>query len=245
VDRPTPLTRQTAEQERAVLPSAPLAMSNRAIWWELLAVLAIGVLPSLGIAIQILATPAGAPEPTWISSFSSFWSTTCSSIAVLYVISRSGEPWSAFGIVKPNYKDLALGLLLGWATFYIYRLVFRSLLSLLEGVDEMNPQAGEDRLGVIIMMAFSQFSNSFSEELVTRAYLITRLERLLHSRWLAIGVSASLFASYHLYYGSWAALLTIFTMGICYGCMYIALRRIWIVVIGHAVNNILLSTCTL
>ena len=35
-----------------------------------------------------------------------------------------------------------------------------------------------------------------------RAYLITRLERLLSSRWVAVAVTIAVFASYHVYEGA-------------------------------------------
>jgi hypothetical protein len=69
--------------------------------------------------------------------------------------------------------------------------------------------------------------------------LITRLEELLQSRGKAVVLAAVAFASYHAYQGV-AGVVATFLMGLTFGAAYLGLRRIWPLVIGHALYNIIL-----
>jgi membrane protease YdiL (CAAX protease family) len=83
-------------------------------------------------------------------------------------------------------------------------------------------------------------ANGFAEELVTRAYLISRLEVLLHSRASAVILAAACFTSYHIYAG-FGTLLFMFLFGLTYGGMYLLLRRIWPLALGHMLISIRLE----
>jgi membrane protease YdiL (CAAX protease family) len=88
-----------------------------------------------------------------------------------------------------------------------------------------------------ILMVIKYAGNGFAEELVVRAYLITRLQHLLRSRILAVIISAVMFASYHLYAG--LADVSYFLMfGILFGICYLAVQRIWPVALGHMLWDI-------
>ena len=82
--------------------------------------------------------------------------------------------------------------------------------------------------------------SAFAEEVVTRAYLITRLAVLLRSRGEAVLVAAIVFASYHAYQGAFGTAHA-FVFGIVYGVAFLATGRLWPLVIGHALYNIRLE----
>jgi membrane protease YdiL (CAAX protease family) len=86
-------------------------------------------------------------------------------------------------------------------------------------------------------MLLKESANGFTEELVTRAYLITRLEVLLRSRMAAVFLSATAFASYHAYQGP-AGLVGAFLFGLAFGLAYLGVRRVWPLALGHALFDI-------
>lgn len=92
---------------------------------------------------------------------------------------------------------------------------------------------------VALWLSFA--ATGFSEEVVCRAYLITRLERLRRSSAQAVVVSALLFASYHLYQGWHGGLYALF-VGLLYGCVFLLVRRVWPLAMGHILFNIYLTT---
>ena len=81
---------------------------------------------------------------------------------------------------------------------------------------------------------------TFAEELVCRAYLITRLEVLLRSRLWAVLLSAGAFASYHAYQGVNGTTFA-FLFGVSFGAIYLFLRRVWPLALGHAMYDVLLE----
>jgi membrane protease YdiL (CAAX protease family) len=81
-------------------------------------------------------------------------------------------------------------------------------------------------------------ASSFAEELVMRAYLITRFQRLLSSTWIAVIVTTLLFASYHAY-ESPAGIIGAAAAGLVYGIAFCFCRRLWPICLAHAAHNIL------
>ena len=79
-----------------------------------------------------------------------------------------------------------------------------------------------------------------SDPLVTRTYLITRLETLLRSRTKAVLIAAVVFSSYHAYQG-WHGVVFTFLFGAIYGVAYLGIRRIWPLAVGHMLYNIWLE----
>ncbi|MBI3721260.1 MAG: CPBP family intramembrane metalloprotease, partial [Fimbriimonas ginsengisoli] len=89
-------------------------------------------------------------------------------------------------------------------------------------------------------MVLGHGASGFAQELVTRAYLVTRFELLLRSRAAAVLLSAALFAAYH-GYQSTAAVATAMAVGVAYGVAFLLVRRVWPLAIGHALYNIRLD----
>ena len=82
--------------------------------------------------------------------------------------------------------------------------------------------------------------SAFSEEVITRAYLITRLSQLFRSPRAAVFVAAIAFTVYHVYWGLLGTVY-VFGIGLMFGVAFLLLRRIWPLVISHALFNILLE----
>jgi membrane protease YdiL (CAAX protease family) len=222
-------------KDAAPVPTS-LPLTDTEVWWEVMAVLAIGVLPPLTSAIVAANVPV--KPPYWLHSLSLCLHSAGVSFAVLYVISRSGEPWSSFGLAHPKPRDLVFGLLLaliGWALWER----FGPLLD--DYAADANtfffwPQSGADYAWMVVRQA----ANGFAEELVVRAYLITRLTRLMKSPALAVLFSTLAFASYHLHYGP-GGLALVALMGLAYGGIYLLIRRVWPFALGHMLFNMFLE----
>ena len=84
--------------------------------------------------------------------------------------------------------------------------------------------------------AFAIIANSVAEELVMRAFLIDRLQKLIGNTWIAILVPALLFGSYHIYQGI-TGLVSATLMGIIFGIHYARYRKLLPLVIGHSICN--------
>lgn len=227
-------------EEQVVLPVSTTPMSDRELWWEVLAVLCIGVFPLLVIAIHNLADGTPTRTPYWLDSFYLTFQSAFTIVAVLYLMYRSGEPWSHFGLSRITFSDFCFGLLILGGEFFLGRLVAPYLP---ENLNHPNPWYLLKPVGVgDYSWMFIKFAvSAFSEELVVRAYLITRLERLMKSPLLAVLLAAILFASYHLYYGPGGGLIYILILGIYLGGWYLLLRRVWPLAIAHGLMNVLID----
>jgi membrane protease YdiL (CAAX protease family) len=219
-------------------PAAPVdfgppVMTGRAAWLEVAAVLAVGVVPHLLLALTGFAK-LGTSIPYWVDTIELTGISSCIAFVTLYLIFRSGEPWGRFGLAAPAGQDISLGLaLLGVAAGTWMCCVCFNVRSGFTAGPFPLPGGPHD----CVMMVIKYTANSFAEELVTRAYLITRLEVLVRSRGLAVVLAAVAFASYHVYNGA-LGLGNAFAFGLAYGTAYLAIRRIWPLVIGHTLFNI-------
>jgi len=205
--------------------------SDRAIWLELAAVVAIGILPWLSNALLIVVSGPPRELPYWLDATYMLLRDASVCFAVLYLIGRTGEPWKSFGLVRPRPIDLWLGLLLLGLSQVVWIRLARMLPVDTETIRLLFPLP-RTPLDYVLML-FKSAAIGFTEELVSRAYLITRLNRLTKSPAAAVLLSAMLFASYHVYYGLGAALADIVILGLVFGVIYLLVRRIWPVAIAH------------
>jgi membrane protease YdiL (CAAX protease family) len=239
-DSPSEATAPDAPEPVTPPVVGPPPIAGRAVWWEVAAVVAVGVIPHFLAAItspgqqtsipgQTGSAPSYLPYAVHLAGIS-----ICIAFVTLYIISRSGEPWARFGLVRPKVWDIPLGfglLILGnvlWLCCWGLGMFGRT---------EPRPFSLVQNLPVFGIMVVMNAASAFAEELVTRAYLITRLEVLLRSRGVAVSVAALLFASYHVYQG-FVATIPIFVVGIVFGVVYLGIRRVWPLVIGHCLFDI-------
>ncbi len=154
---------------------------------------------------------------------------------VLYLIYRSGESWSAFGVVRPRWLgDPAFALLLWVAWYAAYFLVWAVIAA--TGVDATAVKAGgPDDTITPSQPAFAvvaAFATATGEELVLRGYLIPRFERLLGSRWASVLTTTALFAAYHVYNGI-SGVVDATILGLILGSGFCLVRRLWPVILAH------------
>jgi membrane protease YdiL (CAAX protease family) len=213
-------------------------MTDAQLWWEVLAVLAIGVVPYQINAL--VAAVDGLPPPlaNWLDALDLVVRSACVTFAVMYIIHRSGEPMSSFGLVRPRLLDLGLALPLLVVDLGLIANFGRPLP--LDGPPQPPLPAPEGAVAYALVIA-KHAANGFAEELVMRAYLITRWKRLLRSRVQAVVLSAFLFASYHLHYGPGGGLVAIALLGLVNGGLYLMFPRIWPFALAHMGVNIILD----
>jgi membrane protease YdiL (CAAX protease family) len=206
---------------------------RREIWLELMAVLAIGVIPS---AVSSFAWGVAPPVqwPYWLDSLNLSVRNICISATILYLIYRSNEPWSKFGISRPRLIDLPVALLVPWAYDQLWSIHW-GLVQIVLDPERLflPPTTATDH----VLMIFRSITIGFAEELVFRAYLITRLEYLLASRTKTLLITSVMFPMGHFHFG--INLVIFYTAaGIMFGLIYLILRRIWPVAVGHALTDI-------
>jgi membrane protease YdiL (CAAX protease family) len=76
------------------------------------------------------------------------------------------------------------------------------------------------------------FENGFLEEVLVVGYLLLRLRQLELHPVIAIGVSAVLRGSYHLYQG-YGGFVGTLVMGVVFAFVFLRWRRLWPLVVAH------------
>jgi membrane protease YdiL (CAAX protease family) len=164
-------------------------------------------------------------------------------LAVLwYVLFRQGRSFQSLGLGF-SWKDIPkslLVILLSYVAIMIwwaavsqgYRVAAGHALDYqTRNVDFMSSAISV--WGVLFMVL-----NPFYEELIARAYVISEIQFLTGSAWLAVLFSVVLQASYHLYQGLAPALLatSIFTV---FSLYYVKTKRITPVILAHMFFDLL------
>ena len=157
----------------------------------------------------------------------------------LYLILRSGQPPAEFGLVRPTVSDLFLGLGVWLGLFVLHLATSRLIPANLFGLPVppssdfyLPPRTAVD-FGLV---AVASVCNGFGEEVVMRAVLQTRLQRLMRSSAGAVMLTAFLFALYHAHYGP-AGVMQLFLSGIVYGVLFRLSGRLWPVAVAHALSD--------
>ncbi len=220
----------------ATTASASVEPGGASPWAELAAVLAVGVVPNLAAAVATACHPSPA-FPFRVDAAYGLVLAACTIVATLYLMKRAPEGWAGFGVGRPRVIDLATALVLAEVCWIAARLA--SGLPQ-DGVPSRSAYPAPDGSAELALAAARNLVSAFSEELVTRAYLVTRLATLLRSRTEAVIGAAVLFAAYHLNQGP-AGAAGVLLMGLGYGAAFLLLRRVWPLAIGHALYNTVLD----
>lgn len=202
------------------------------VWWEVAAVAAVSIVPYL-IALPYHFYHPTPPPPYWLDTLHSFALNCCTVLVVLYLIGRSGESWERFGVTSPKAADVFIG-----AALMLTAVALSGILWAFTRGTSSSEMFVPPRSDLDYVLMFPKFASiGFTEELVMRCYLITRLSGLLRSRGKAVLLAALLFASYHAYQGI-SGTVFIFAFGVVYGAVFLAIPRVWPLAIGHAMFNI-------
>jgi membrane protease YdiL (CAAX protease family) len=219
-------------------PTEPVSvvspLTDREIWWELLAVLAIGVLPQFYDSMWWLLMPP-AKLPYWVNALEPTLRSMGVSVAVLYVLYRSGEPWTNFGVTRPRVADYLLGVCVFIAHLLLYRNFTGHLHSgTFKFADYSSPP---DKAVDYVLMTVQCATTGFAHELVFRAYLVTRLQHVLRSPSLAVVVSALSFGPCCVHFGRWGWLDPTIA-GLLYGGLFLGVRRLWPFAVARVLFNL-------
>jgi membrane protease YdiL (CAAX protease family) len=174
------------------------------------------VVPQVGLATQ-LANFAFGLAPVWL---------------VLFLVRRSGEGVGEIGMAwdRPR-RDVASGLALfaivGAAGIGIY------LASVALGVNRfVVPVPPLGHWWTIPVLFLNAAQAALVEEVIVVGYLITRLQQLRLSDTAAVGASALLRGTYHLYQG-WGGFAGNLALGLFFGLFFVRTRRTWPLVVAH------------
>ena len=160
----------------------------------------------------------------------------------IYLITRSGQPPAAFGLVRFRVSDLFFGGLLCGLMFVVVGVCVYLTPSNLFGVQAR--EAGQlwgspQTVTEYALIALAACLNGFSEEVMVRAYFQTRLEHLTKAPAWSVVVTSVLFSGYHAYYGP-AGMVNVFAIGLLLGVYYRLTRRLWAVAIAHGIYDLLM-----
>jgi membrane protease YdiL (CAAX protease family) len=206
------------------------------LWVEVLAILCLAYLPDLFSTLDFIWRPT-----TYSFVSTELWLIVRAiqvSAPLVLIMALTKDRWSLFGIVRPNWIGDVLGGFAIWAVAVVTYLFVMSLLppSMLEHGHRL--WARPEGIPAYSLLLVACAANGFAEELVMRAYLLARLERLLRSTWVAVLVTTALFASYHLYQGVTGAIGTA-AIGLVYAVSFCWFRRLWPLCIAHAVTDLM------
>jgi membrane protease YdiL (CAAX protease family) len=237
-----------ADGEPAVaLPLPPLTpnthRSTREVGIETAVVFSVCILPGLigSIASQYLPPDRTPPDPFFYQSLTTVIHDSGRIALVLYLIFRSGEPLSRFGLrrfgILPDlFGAIGIYILLRVSVRIVFIvLTFLEQHSLMQ-ISHHNygtsiSPAGLVDDGILVLMCLTI---GFSEELMYRAYFITRFEQLFESTGLALLFSDLLFGGVHIYQGEHGFISAAIT-GLLYGSIFCLFRRLWPIAIAHAI----------
>lgn len=156
---------------------------------------------------------------------------------VAYLVRRNGEELRGIGLAADRPReDVVRGLLLfavvGLGGIGVY------LASVELGVNRfVVPVPPLGHWWTVPVLLLNAAEAALLEEVVVVAYLVTRLRQLGLTEIAAIGSSALLRGTYHLYQG-WGGFLGNLAMGLLFGFVFVRTRRAWPIVIAHFLLNV-------
>jgi membrane protease YdiL (CAAX protease family) len=158
---------------------------------------------------------------------------------VLYLIHRDREPPPRFGLVSPYGvgPDVALGSMLAVIVSIVGIGIYLGSVALhLNRFVVPVPPLGH--WWTVPLLVLTAIEAALLEELIVVAYMITRLEQIGWSTMAAVGASALLRGSYHLYQG-WGGFAGNLLLGLFFGIVFVRTRRVWPLVVAHALIDTL------
>ena len=158
---------------------------------------------------------------------------------VFYLVRVNQERREAFGLASPRGwgPDVALGGLLGAVVAVAGIGVYLGSVAL-----HVNrfvvPVPPLGHWWTVPMLVLNSVQAGLLEEVIVVGYLITRLEQVGWTAGAAVGASALLRGSYHLYQG-WGGFAGNLLLGLLFGLVFVRVRRTWPLVIAHALLDVL------
>ena len=233
-----------ADLTRADRFAAPA--SQKTLVEEVVIVLGLSLLPSAVDAIITLfqapvnrsVTVAVGPQfPLFAQELSSIIFALVPVWLVFYLIRRNGEDTAAFGLQWDRPRaDIGWAVVLAAAVGGVGIGLYVAAVHL--GVNRLVlPVPPLHHWWTFPVLAMNAAQNGVLEEVVVLAYLITRLEQLGLRSPQAVGGSALLRGSYHLYQG-WGAFAGNLLLGLFFGWLFTRWRRTWRFAIAHTLVDV-------
>ncbi|HEX9122850.1 MAG TPA: CPBP family intramembrane glutamic endopeptidase [Actinomycetota bacterium] len=213
-------------------------LPHRAMREEVLVVLSLSLLASAVYAIISLtsapvkgitvAVVPAVPFPTQLANFvfglAPVW-------LVVYLVRRNGEGTAAIGLATDRLReDVARGAALFVVVSAAGIGVYLGAVAL--GVNRFVVPVPPGHWWTVPVLFMSAIQAAMVEEVIVAGYLITRLQQLRLTPVAAIGASALLRGTYHLYQG-WGGFAGNFAMGLLFGFVFVRTRRAWPLVVAH------------
>lgn len=135
-----------------------------------------------------------------------------------------------------RFGDLGRAVLIA-AAIGLTGLVFVVLTYRLGVSTRITPATLDDHWWTVPILVLAALENGFLEEVLVVGYLLTRLRQLGVNPWVALGISALLRGSYHLYQGPGQAVGNAL-MGLVFGYVWLRWRRLWPLVGAHTLIDV-------
>jgi membrane protease YdiL (CAAX protease family) len=189
-----------------------------------LLVLALGAGNGVEVEARLLPAIVGAIFQLFLS-----WSPV---LVIAYLLVRSGEGWAGIGLTRFRAGDVGHGVAL-WVASFVLVLVLAQLFSYF-GQREVDflPEALPLWFRIIQAVLIATTAGA-TEEIVVRGYAQTRLEQLKAPTAVIVLLPTALWGVLHVYQGLGAA-LTIFCLGLMYAVYFHRTRRLWPLILAHA-----------
>lgn len=156
---------------------------------------------------------------------------------VVYLVRRSGEGLEVIGLAgdRPRHdlgRGVALFALTGIAGILIY--LGAVALGVNRFVVPVPPLGHWWTVPVLVLIALQA---ALVEEVIVVGYLTTRLQQLGLTAAAAVGTSALLRGTYHLYQG-WGGFAGNLALGLFFGAVFVRTRRTWPLVVAHVLLDV-------
>jgi len=189
-----------------------------------LLILALGAVDGAEVDSRLVPAIVGAAFQMFLS-----WSPV---LVIAYLLVRSGEGWAGIGLTRFRGADAGQGVAL-WVASFVLVLVLAQVFSRF-GQREVDflPPALPLWFRVVQAVLIAATAGA-TEEIVVRGYAQTRLEQLRAPTAVIVLLPTALWGVLHVYQGLGAA-LTIFCLGIMYAVYFQRTRRLWPLILAHA-----------
>jgi membrane protease YdiL (CAAX protease family) len=172
-------------------------------------------------------------------------------LAVVLVWAEPGLPLRDLGLMPPRrpWRALGIGIAVGMALFLANRLMLTPLLEHITGerrnLSSFDYLRGNTR-ALLTLLPVIWITAGVCEEIVYRAYMITRMEKLLgklrFAGFFGCLISSVVFGASHWYQGAVGMLITA-TLGLTLGIVFLLQgRNLWANIAAHLVADTV-STC--
>ncbi len=150
---------------------------------------------------------------------------------VLHLFTRAGDPWKRLGLVFKR-RDVAVGFGIGMFGIAITVALANAGRALNLPIHEVFPVNTNASASYVVLFFVGAIVAAVGEEMIVNAYLLTRLEDLGWGPGVALGLSALIRGSYHLYQGA-AASIAIAIGGLVLGRIFQRTKRIVTPLVAH------------